>query len=96
MSTTPHIKNLVRLSLLERVTPELLVRFLRPYEAYLAGRGLSLDGSPRDHAWVGALHQTLNTVDPAMPGVLVQAFLDVAAAKQARYLRAFHCINRAF
>jgi len=30
MSTTPHIKNLVRLSLLERVTPELLVRFLRP------------------------------------------------------------------
>ena len=24
------------------------------------------------------------------------AFLDVAAAKQARYLRAFHCINRAF
>lgn len=78
MSTTPHIKNLVRLSLLERVTPELLVRFLRPYEAYLSGRGLSLDGAPRDHAWVGALHQTLNTVDPAMPGVLVQAFLDVA------------------
>jgi hypothetical protein len=78
MSTTPHIKNLVRLSLLERVTPELLVRFLRPYESFLVDRGLSLDGGPHDHAWVGALHRVLNTVDATMPGVLVQAFLDVA------------------
>jgi len=40
----PTIKNLVRLSLLERVTPELLVRFLRPFEDYLVGRGVPLDG----------------------------------------------------
>ena len=39
MSVTPIVKNLVRLSLLERVSPELLVRFLRPWEGYLAARG---------------------------------------------------------
>ena len=77
-SSAPLIKNLVRLSLLERVSPELLVRFLRPYEGYLAGRGVSLDGVELDHAWVGELHRVLCVVDPTMPGALQQAFLDVA------------------
>ena len=77
-SSAPLIKNLVRLSLLERVSPELLVRFLRPYEGYLAGRGVSLDGVELDHAWVGELHRVLCVVDPTMPGALQQAFLGVA------------------
>lgn len=77
-SSAPLIKNLVRLSLLERVSPELLVRFLRPYEGYLAGRGVNLDGVEHDHAWVGELHRVLCVVDPTMPGALQQAFLDVA------------------
>jgi len=74
----PTIKNLVRLSLLERVTPELLVRFLRPFEDYLVGRGVPLDGIEHNHAWAGELHQVLCAVDQAMPGQLQQAFLDVA------------------
>ncbi len=78
MSVTPIVKNLVRLSLLERVSPVLLVRFLRPYEGYLAARGLSLDGVTHDLAWVGALHHVMSVVDATTPGALVQAFLDVA------------------
>ena len=74
----PTIKNLVRLSLLERVSPELLVRFLRPFEDYLSARQVSLDGVKHDHAWVGGLHEQLITADPAMPGDLQQALLDVA------------------
>jgi len=77
-SSRPVIKNLVRLSLLERVSPELLVRLLRPYEDYLSGRGVSLDGVEHDHAWVGELHRVLCAVDPTMPGKLQQALLDVA------------------
>ena len=73
----PTIKSLVRLSLLERVSPELLVRFLRPFEDYLTARQVTLDGAKHDHAWVGALHEVLITVDPEMPGDLQQALLDV-------------------
>ena len=78
MAPNPTIKGLVRLSLLERVSPELLVRFLRPFEDYLAGREVALDGVAHDHAWIGALHETLITFDAAMPGALQQALLDVA------------------
>ena len=74
----PTIKNLVRLSLLERVSPELLVRFLRPFEEFLTARQVTLDGVKHDHAWVGALHEVLITVDSEMPGDLQQALLDVA------------------
>lgn len=77
-SPAPVLKNLIRLSLLERVSPDLLVRFLRPYEEYLSERGVLLDTTPLDHAWVGELHRVLCAVDPAMPGKLQQALLDVA------------------
>jgi hypothetical protein len=40
----PALRSLVRLSLLERVSPELLVRFLRPFQGYLAARGVELNG----------------------------------------------------
>ena len=36
--------HLVRLDLLEAVRPELLIRFLRPFEDYLTSRGVALDG----------------------------------------------------
>jgi hypothetical protein len=45
------LKPLVRLDLLEAVRPELLARFLRPFEGYLAARGIVLGGSS-DLAWV--------------------------------------------
>ena len=78
MASGPVIRGLVRLSLLERVTPELLVRFLRPFGDYLAARAVQLDGVEHDHAWVGGLHDVLIAVDPEMPGKLQQALLDVA------------------
>ena len=74
----PAVKGLVRLSLLERVTPDLLVRFLRPYEDFLTDRGVELDGVEHDHEWVGRLHRLLTRVDPGLPGELQQALLDVA------------------
>ena len=84
MSSGPVIKNLVRLSLLEQVSPELLVRFLRPFEDYLAAREIRLDGTDHDHDWVGALHQVLVAVDPEMPGRLQQALLDIADLASAQ------------
>lgn len=75
MSLTTH---LVRLDLLEAVKPELLLRFLRPFAAYLSTRGVPLDGVAVDHAWLARLHGSLNDVDPAMPAELQQSLLDVA------------------
>ncbi len=75
MSLTTH---LVRLDLLEAVKPELLLRFLRPFAAYLATRGVPLDGVAVDAAWLARLHGSLNDVDPAMPAELQQSLLDVA------------------
>jgi hypothetical protein len=72
------MRTLVRLSLLERVSAPLLVRFLRPFEAYLVGRGVALDGVAHDLAWVGQLHTVLTSVDAQVPGALQQALLDVA------------------
>ncbi len=74
----PAVKGLVRLSLLERVSADLLVRFLRPFEDFLTDRGVELDGVEHDHEWVGRLHRLLTRVEPDMPGKLQQALLDVA------------------
>lgn len=76
--TVPTVKHIVRLSLLERVAPELLLRFLRPFGTYLADRGIALEGCKPNLEWVGRLHAVLTAVDPAMPGRLQQALLDVA------------------
>ena len=75
--TTTLQKPLVRLELLEAVRPELLTRFLRPFEDYLASRDISLTGSG-DLAWVGRLHQVLSTVDTEAPADLQQGLLDIA------------------
>ena len=72
------VMDLVRLDLLESVQPELLRRFLRPFAAYLGGRGVVLDGAPFDDAGLELLHRTLNSVDPAMPTDLQQGLLDIA------------------
>ncbi len=77
-TSSPAIRSLVRLSLLERVSPELLLRFLRPFGAYLADRGIDLEACEPNLEWVGRLHAVLTAVDPAMPGRLQQALLDVA------------------
>jgi hypothetical protein len=71
------LKPLVRLDLLEAVRPELLTRFLRPFEGYLAARGIVLGGST-DLDWVSRLHQVLSTVDAEAPADLQQALLDIA------------------
>lgn len=87
----PVIRGLVRLSLLERVSTHLLVRFLRPFEDYLGARGVPLHGVAYDHAWLGLLHGVLIAVDPAMPGQLQQALLDVAdLASEAGHEAALH------
>ena len=54
------------------------MRLLRPFEDYLSCHQVKLDGVKYDHAWVGALHDVLISVDPAMPGELQQLLLDVA------------------
>lgn len=74
----PVVRNVVRLSLLEQVSPTYLLRFLQPFAEYLAGRGVLLAGAEVDHEWIGRLHQVLNAVDPEMPSKLEQALLDVA------------------
>jgi len=74
----PLLSNIVRLSLLEGVRPEYLLQFLRPFEPYLADKGVMLDGVALDHDWIGHLHVVLSAVDPAMPPVLQQALLDIA------------------
>lgn len=70
--------DVVRLELLEAVTPELLLRFLRPFASYLARRGVQLEDVAVDDAWLGQLHQVLNAVDPAMPAELQQGLIDIA------------------
>jgi hypothetical protein len=75
VSLTAH---LVRLDLLEAVRPELLVRFLRPFEDHLTSRGVALDGVACDAEWIASLHAVLNAVDPEMPAELQQGLLDVA------------------
>lgn len=74
----PLLNNIVRLSLLERVRPEYLLRLLRPFETYLAGKDVVLDGVAIDHDWTGHLHVVLCAVDPKMPSKLQQALLDIA------------------
>ena len=69
---------LVSLALLEATQPCLLVRFLRPFEAYLATRGINLE-CVADHAHVlAALYGVLTAVDRDMPVALQQALVDVA------------------
>ena len=70
--------HLVRLDLLEAVRPELLIRFLRPFEDYLTSRGVALDGVACATEWIATLHAVLNAVDPEIPGELQQGLLDVA------------------
>jgi hypothetical protein len=70
--------HLVRLDLLEAVRPELLIRFLRPFEDYLTSRGVALEGVACDTEWIAGLHAVLNAVDPEMPAELQQGLLDVA------------------
>lgn len=70
--------DLVRLDLLEAVQPALLVRFLRPFAAYLGGCGVLLEHTCFDGAWLERLHRTLNAVDPEMPPDLQQGLLDIA------------------
>jgi hypothetical protein len=72
------LSNLVSLELLEAVRPELLVRFLRPFEQYLAARGVLLDGVTAAGAWIARLHEVLNAVDREMPPELQQALVDIA------------------
>jgi hypothetical protein len=60
--------HLVRLDLLEAVRPELLIRFLRPFEHYLTSRGVALDGVACDTEWIATVHAVLNAVDPEIPG----------------------------
>jgi hypothetical protein len=59
------------------VQPELLLRFLRPFAAYLHARGIRLEGAFGE-GWMAELHRTLNAVDPAMPPELQQGLLDIA------------------
>jgi hypothetical protein len=72
------LKNVAPLALLERVSPELLLRFLRPYEAYLQSRGVPVEGISPDSAWVRKLHAALQQVDPEMPTALQQGLVDIA------------------
>ena len=74
----PLLNNIVRLSLLERVRPEYLLSFLRPFAGYLGGKDVVLDGVALDHDWIGHLHAVLCAVDPEMPSKLQQALLDIA------------------
>ena len=69
---------LVRLELLEAVTADLLLRFLRPFTSYLASRGVPLEGGAVSEKWREHLHAALNDVDPAMPAELQQSLVDVA------------------
>ncbi len=76
------LKGLVRLSLLDRVDPALLLRFLSPHAAYLRGRGVSLNVTP-DQEWIGHLFDVLTSVDAEMPGALSRALLEVADVANA-------------
>lgn len=67
----------VRLSLLERVRPETLLRVLRPFEGYLGDQDVHL-GDEVDLAWIGRLHGALCAVDPAMPAALQRALHEIA------------------
>ena len=69
---------LVRLELLEAVTADLLLRFLRPFTSYLASRGVPLEGGAVSEKWREHLHAALNDVDPTMPAELQQSLVDVA------------------
>ncbi|MFI5298637.1 MAG: hypothetical protein ACHREM_11105 [Polyangiales bacterium] len=69
---------LVRLSLFEATQPALLVRFLRPFAAYVASRGVALDAIANDAGQLAALHDVLSAVDRDMPVALQQALVDVA------------------
>ena len=77
-SGPPLLNNIVQLSLLERVRPEYLLSFLRPFAGYLGGKDVVLDGVALDHDWIGHLHAVLCAVDPEMPSKLQQALLDIA------------------
>jgi hypothetical protein len=69
---------LVSLALLEATHPPLLVRFLRPFEAYLAARAVDLESVAGDANGLVALYAVLTAVDRAMPVALQQALVDVA------------------
>lgn len=79
----PSLTNLVRLSLLKRVSPDLLVRLLRPFEGFLEPRGVDLDDPHRGGEWLARLHEVLTRVDPAMPGALQQALVTVSELTSA-------------
>ena len=73
-----ELSHLVRFRLLERVSPELLVRFLKPHEAYLHAHDVHLDGVVIDGAWRSQLHRVLQRVDERMPPTLQQGLIDIA------------------
>ena len=72
----------MRLSLLDRLDPAPLLRFLTPHAAYLRGRGGSLNVAP-DQEWIGRLFNVLTSVDVQVPGSLSRAFLEVADVANA-------------
>ncbi|MFH0903369.1 MAG: hypothetical protein V2A73_22300 [Pseudomonadota bacterium] len=78
MPRVPILKDIVRLSLLERVSPDYLVRFLRLYQDYLGTKDVLLDDVEVNERWIGHLYGVLTACDPAMPAGLQQALLDVA------------------
>ncbi|RYE93889.1 MAG: hypothetical protein EOO75_03355 [Myxococcales bacterium] len=77
-SRPAELSHLVRFRLLERVSPELLVRFLKPHEDYLRQHDVYLDGVVIDGPWRSRLHQVLQRVDDRMPGDLQQGLIDIA------------------
>jgi len=66
----PVVRNVVRLSLLEQVSPAYLLRFLQPFAEYLAERGVQLAGAEVDHEWIGRLHHVFNPPDGLRYAVL--------------------------
>lgn len=70
-------EGLIRLALIERVSPELLIRLLRPYERHLMNLGAHLEGVERDSAWAHALRQVLIS-ERGIPEELREALLDIS------------------
>ena len=67
---------LVRLELLEAVTADLLLRFLRPFTSYLASRGVPLEGGAVSEKWREHLHAALNDVDCPVTGRVPTRVID--------------------
>ena len=81
MVSPPLEANLVvspsSLSLLLRTSPKYLVPFFRPFEGFLAERGVRLEEA-HDRAWVERLIEALTAPEANLPSALAQALLDVS------------------